>query len=318
MALFGKKKKSEQAAPPTEAQDEIQVVGGDASELEEQDNSGQVIDFDAIADELGDDDTSALGQSVSAGATNGAATAATSGDDFGSTANFGANSAALEADDGLDFDSVFDEGATAVAPQSASQTVENPFGADLNDASDFGAAPASGPIAIEPVSDAPPLTYTAPLLTSDAVATAGVPAARRSFPLPLLLGAIGLLVALGAVGYLVTKGNSTPDETPIVATNPPLRAPKPRGAGANAVNLGAAVDGVPIAPGAAGIAPALRGPQTMVAPAIMAQLKSLWKQGAAAKKRGDFAGARAAWKKMLQLQPNHPGVQSAIDKLPAA
>jgi hypothetical protein len=46
------------------------------------------------------------------------------------------------------------------------------------------------------------------------------------------------------------------------------------------------------------------------------QLKTLWKQGANAKHRGDYAGARRAWTKILQLRPGHPGIQDAIDKLP--
>ncbi len=53
-----------------------------------------------------------------------------------------------------------------------------------------------------------------------------------------------------------------------------------------------------------------------VSPALQAELRQLWQQGANAKWRGDYAGARRAWTKMLQLRPGHPGVQSAIDKLP--
>ena len=333
MALFGKKKKPEQAAPtagPTaEPQDEIAVAGDDFSELDEPDNGGQAIDFDAVADELGDDNGASMFGDSTATATTvtpfdgdafGApapddslgATPAASADAFASTADF-------NADDDLDFNSVFEDDSAAAVPIAATPvTDENPFGAGLNNETDFDGAPASGPIAIEPMSDAPPLTYTAPLLTSDAVATAGVPATRKSFPLPLLLGAIGLLIALGAVGFLVTRGKPATTEAPIVATNPPLRAPRP--GGASLVNLGASVDGVPIAPGAVGGAPALVGGKMMPAPtpALLSQLKVLWKRGAAAKQKGDIAGARAAWTKMLQLRPGHPGVQSAIDKLPAA
>ncbi len=52
-------------------------------------------------------------------------------------------------------------------------------------------------------------------------------------------------------------------------------------------------------------------------PAVMAQLKTLWNNGAAAKKRGDFAGARNSWQRILEISPGHPGIQEAIDKLPA-
>ena len=54
----------------------------------------------------------------------------------------------------------------------------------------------------------------------------------------------------------------------------------------------------------------------VVTPALQAQLRQLWQQGAQAKWRGDYAGARRAWTRMLQLHPGHPGVQSAINKLP--
>lgn len=56
-------------------------------------------------------------------------------------------------------------------------------------------------------------------------------------------------------------------------------------------------------------------PTPAVSPALKAQLKTLWQQGAAAKHRGDKAAARRAWQKILQLSPGHPGIQEAIDKL---
>ena len=309
MALFGKKKKPEQAAPPAQTQDEISVAGDDADDFDANDNGAQAIDFDAIADELDDDNgTSAF-----------AATAATPFDDAPDSTTTFAPTANLESDDELDFNTVFEDNSSATAPATTADA-DNPFDADLDEAS-LRDLSVSGPIAIEPIAVEPtrnaPLTHTAPLLTSDAVATAGVPSSRRSFPLPMLLGAIGLLIALGAVGYLVTRGKSGPETAPIVATNPPLRASQ---SGATLVNLAASVDGVPIAPGAVGAAPALSGPKptVLLTPALLKQLKALWNQGAAAKKRGDIAGARAAWTKMLQLRPNHPLVQSAIDKLPPA
>lgn len=56
-------------------------------------------------------------------------------------------------------------------------------------------------------------------------------------------------------------------------------------------------------------------PTSALPPALQAQLKTLWQQGAAAKHRGDKAAAKRAWQKMLQVRPGHPGVQEAIDKL---
>lgn len=50
--------------------------------------------------------------------------------------------------------------------------------------------------------------------------------------------------------------------------------------------------------------------------ATHAKLKAFWKQGAAAKHRGDYAGARRAWVQILRLDPGHPGIQEALNKLP--
>jgi len=53
-----------------------------------------------------------------------------------------------------------------------------------------------------------------------------------------------------------------------------------------------------------------------LSPDKRAKLKALWNQGATAKQRGDFKGARRAWQAALNLVPDHPGFQQAIDKLP--
>ncbi len=57
-------------------------------------------------------------------------------------------------------------------------------------------------------------------------------------------------------------------------------------------------------------------PAAALTPALQAQLKVLWKRGADAKHERNYNGARAAWTKMLQLRPGHPGVREAIEKLP--
>lgn len=57
-------------------------------------------------------------------------------------------------------------------------------------------------------------------------------------------------------------------------------------------------------------------PTVPLTPGLQSQLKALWKQGADAKHRKDYAGARKAWTQMLTLRPGHPGVQEAINKLP--
>ena len=57
-------------------------------------------------------------------------------------------------------------------------------------------------------------------------------------------------------------------------------------------------------------------PATPAQPVTQAQLKQLWKRGANAKRRKDYAGARRAWQEILRLDPGHDGIQSALDKLP--
>jgi hypothetical protein len=47
-----------------------------------------------------------------------------------------------------------------------------------------------------------------------------------------------------------------------------------------------------------------------------AAMKRLWDSGAAAKHRGNYAAARKDWKRILELDPAHPGIQAAINKLP--
>lgn len=347
MALFGKKKPAATPAPQPNPEDYIHVVGGDADEtgLEEAD-SGQVIDFDAIAQDLnahdGDSTMDAfLGRNSDPSVDATADTSHVAPDVSGAT----------NLDDEIDFGTNFDAGAPAV-PVTTVATETDMFG----DAPDFGNAPNIEPVVQAPAAPthAPPMTYTAPILTSDLAANGSSPAMKKSLPLPMLLGAAGLLAALGVVGYLVFGGASKPEETaPVVASVPSSRAPgdmtgatasnsvMPNGAvpapggPSGAVNQGIAVDGVPIAPGAVvlqapigsvapgkalGTAPATArgGANSNVTPAMKAQLKALWSKGANAKHSGKFAEARAAWTQMQTLRPNNAEVQAAIDKLPPA
>ena len=360
MALFGKKKKAEATAPQIDPATDIEMVGDlNHDDLDDSDgdrgDSAQTIDFDAIAQDLnaredGADMDSFLGQ--------GGAQNAPAAPDFAGAPDFATGNANANIDDELDFDSTFDNGAfddgTLVAPAppvASAATDENPFGADSFgdnsfDDNSFGESIDIEPVAPEPAlaGNAPPLTHTAPLLTSD-VAAGGHASARRSLPLLPLLGAAGLLLALGAVGYWVFAPKADPvDEaapvTNVVATNAmapgatttgamtpgvttpgalTARAVPAPGASGNAVNQGIAVDGVPIAPGVVFAPAALGAPSSMApSPAMMAQLKALWKKGAAAKQAKNYAGARAAWTQMQRLRPNNADVQSAIDKLPAS
>ncbi len=340
MALFGKKKAAATPAPQPNPEDDIQVMGGDADETGlEDDDGGQVIDFDAIAQDLNAHDNDStmdafLGRNADASddTSHGAA-------DVPDATNL---------DDEIDFGTNFDAGTPAIPVA----TETNPFA----ETPDFGNAPDIEPIVQAPdvqtpdvQTHAPPMTYTAPILTSDLAANGSAPAMKKSVPLPMLLGAVGLLAALGGVGYWVTSAKpETP--APVVAANPPSETipstpgaandTMPSGAVAapggpsGAVNQGIAVDGVPITPGAVvrqapigsvapntalGTAPAtaLGGANANVTPAVKAQLKALWNKGAEAKHSGDFAGARAAWTQMQNLRPS-AAVKSAIDKLPPA
>ena len=336
MALFGKKKQAEQTAPQINPEEDIQMVGGDADETDiEDEHSGQVVDFDAIAHDLnaqedGADMDSFLGKNSEQNAE--------PDDTFATAPNFATDNAEANIDDELDFDSTFDDSTPAPVVAASNQTGENPFG----NAPDI--EPVAEPVVADLTTDAPPLTHTAPILTSDAVAGGYVP--PRKSPLLPLLGAAGLLVALGVVGWMVFGGTKPPETaTPVVAASPPLQTsangvivpatanavvPAP-GAPSNVVNQGIAVDGVPIAPGVivaqapSGAlappgtkAPIGMAPSPPLTPAMKKQLDALWKKGADAKHAGNIAGARAAWTQMLRLHPNHPNVQAAIDKLPAS
>jgi len=62
---------------------------------------------------------------------------------------------------------------------------------------------------------------------------------------------------------------------------------------------------------------------TAPSPAVLAKLKSLWKQGAEAKRRKDFNAARQLWQQAAELaymkpglEQSHRAIQEAINKLP--
>ena len=112
---------------------------------------------------------------------------------------------------------------------------------------------------------------------------------------------------------ITTPGTTTPAVQSQFG-KPPSMAPKPnQPKPIDIMRDGVAgQDGKGLPAGAA--VPVVR-PAGPVPAALMAQLKALWRDGAAAKQRGDKAGAKRAWQKMLKLRPGHPGVQEAIEKL---
>lgn len=93
-----------------------------------------------------------------------------------------------------------------------------------------------------------------------------------------------------------------PTPTPKPTPPPPLMPDGKAGQSGKGSSLGTTVEIV--------------RPTPPLTPALKAQLKALWNQGAAAKHERNYGGARRAWQKMLQLRPGHPGVQEAIEKLP--
>lgn len=52
--------------------------------------------------------------------------------------------------------------------------------------------------------------------------------------------------------------------------------------------------------------------------ALKARMRTLWKQGALAKQKGDFARARQIWQSGLELDPNNRGFKESLDKLNSA
>lgn len=185
---------------------------------------------------------------------------------------------------------------------------------------------------------------------ADSFGSGGNASSRKSPPPALLAGIVVLLLAaIGAGLYFFVFSSPSEDETaPIapttqVATSPetpespdPAAPPAEPAATAQPAPKPAAATPNPQPPKpkptptpTPGIPTGLTGQDGKglepgntvlavqpISPELQAELRQLWQQGANAKWRGDYAGARRAWTRMLQLRPGHPGVQSAIDKLP--
>lgn len=161
------------------------------------------------------------------------------------------------------------------------------------------------------------------------VVTAPEPQPKKKLPLLPILGALAVLGLAGGAASLLTRGSSE-DETAALVTTPRVpRVPSEAAAAAVTTNPAPVVAAPRVAPqlpsGAdpvnPGIAPAPgaavpSSSAAAVAAPQLAQMKALWKLGAAAKKRGDYAGARRIWNQGLQIQPNNIGFQESIAKLP--
>jgi len=144
-------------------------------------------------------------------------------------------------------------------------------------------------------------------------------APKKKSPLLPLLGALAILGLGGAASYLLSqRAPETEEVAPAPASRLPRRAAPP-------VQSAPPVSAPPVlAPRAAAVvkSPPLIAPGTAVSPGIApasdkrSQLRAIWKRGAAAKKRGDFAGARRFWNQGLKIQPDNIGFQESIAKLP--
>lgn len=130
---------------------------------------------------------------------------------------------------------------------------------------------------------------------------------KKKLPLAPIIGAVLALGVAGAAASFLTRDNSEEE----FAAAPPAPAP-PRQAPRQAPPA-------PIAPSNANVAlskPAPNAAPRPLSPQMKTRLKALWKQGAAAKHRGDYAAARRIWRQGLQVQPNNRGFIESIAKLP--
>lgn len=145
---------------------------------------------------------------------------------------------------------------------------------------------------------------------------------RKTSPVLPLLGALLLAGIGGGTYYFLTQRTPSDDELvtppsmpdrprPPKPPAPPQSAPPQAVAQVPPANIAKPAAPKPV------MAPAKpAAPMAPPTPQMQAQLKKMWKQGAAAKHRKDYATARRMWTQMLQMRPNHPGIQEAINKLP--
>jgi hypothetical protein len=172
-------------------------------------------------------------------------------------------------------------------------------------------------------------------------------APKKKLPLVPILGALVALGLAGGAASYFTQGGSQDEEItapppirrrpeaapPRPATAPakpaapavpvksaapaaPVKAAKPAPATSTTAKTGTAATVAKTTTGTKAATTTASAASAPLTPALQSQLKALWKKGAAAKHRGDFAGARAAWESALKLRPGHPGFAESIAKLP--
>ncbi len=139
---------------------------------------------------------------------------------------------------------------------------------------------------------------------------------KKKLPLVPILGILAALaLAGGAATYFAGQDSSGDDETaPVLPTKIASRVAPPAPDVPPAPPTSAAVT-TKVAPSiAAGANPVNAGIEP--APAQTLLLKALWKRGADAKHRRDYAGARRFWGQGLKIDPNNVGFRQSLAKLP--
>ncbi len=141
---------------------------------------------------------------------------------------------------------------------------------------------------------------------------------KKKLPLVPILGALAVLGLAGAgAKFFAGQDASEEDETAPILTKRkipnvvPVSTSAPR-AVAPAVAPKTSISTAPanVDTASPGIAP------VSVSAAQLVQMKTLWKRGADAKHRGDYASARRLWNQGLKIQPTNTGFRESIAKLP--
>jgi hypothetical protein len=205
-------------------------------------------------------------------------------------------------------------------------TTAQPMGAAELDAPDFNQAFITEERnAIAAGQIPPPILHDSDVPHQTGLYDPQVPVAQPKQKSPLL-PILGVLAALGLAGgasMFLLRGNPD-EETPAtapVSLRPQKSQPSQTAAPAPVQNVAVAPKNSnalperPVSPVANPRRAALQNAARPVTPEVRARLKALWKQGAAAKHRGDLDEARRIWEQGLKLQPDNRGFIESIAKL---
>ena len=215
----------------------------------------------------------------------------------------------------FDLDSMFADDAPNAAKtpyaatESTVESVTEPESLDLDAMfeSESKAAVASGQISAPAPYVPPSMAMNAPEPTTPFYEEQ-IPTEKPKKKLPLvpIVGALAVLGLAGGAATFLMGGGESEDEIAAPALAPRAKPP-----------ASAQTETMSVTPQAAAPAkPGIVNPGIAPASAQLAQMKALWKQGADAKHKGDFAGARRYWQQGLKIQPTNKGFQESIAKLP--